>query len=75
MCLYAWNLAAVVGTDIYRSLLVTGREFSFPVGFLHEQHQMLISTPLKVTSFAFKQAHLLECVGKLARELVQVQRN
>ena len=74
MSLYAWNSAPVVGTDISQSLLVTGREFSFPIDFLHEQHQMLTSTPLKVTSFAVEHASLLECGQKLAKELVQVQR-
>ena len=69
MSLYAWNSAPVVGTDISQSLLITGREFSFPIDFLREQHQMLTSTPLKVTSFAAEQASLLECVQKLAKEL------
>ena len=75
MSLYAWNSAPVVGTDISRSLLVTGREFSFPIDFSHEQHQILTSTPRKVASFAAEQATLLECGQKLAKELVQVQRD
>jgi hypothetical protein len=36
--LYAWNSAPVIGTDISCSLLVTGREFSFPIDFCTKQH-------------------------------------
>ena len=38
MALYAWNSAPCIGTDISRSLLVTGREFQFPIDFSNEQH-------------------------------------
>ena len=61
MSLYARNSAPVVGTDISRSLLVTGREFNFPIDFSSEQHQILTSIPLKVSSFATEQARLLKC--------------
>ena len=64
--LYAWNLAQVIGTDISRSLLVVGREFQFRIHFLSEQHQLLTSTPPKVSSFAADQARLLECGRDLA---------
>jgi hypothetical protein len=74
MSLYAWNSAPVIGTDISRSLLVTGREFNFPIDFSSEQHQMLTSSPLKVTSFATEQARLLKCGQSIAKELIHVQR-
>ena len=70
MSLYGWNSAPVIGTDISRSLLVTGREFNFPMDFSTEQHQLLISTPLKINSFAADQARLLSCGRDLAKELI-----
>ena len=48
MSMYAWNSVPVVGTDISRSLLVTGREFNFPIELSTDQHQILTSNPLKV---------------------------
>ena len=74
MSLYAWNSAPVIGTDISRSLLVTGREFNFPIDFSTEQHQLLTSTPLKVNSFAADQARLLTCSRELAKELIHSHR-
>ena len=56
MSLYVWNYAPVVGTDISCSLLVTGREFNFPIEFSTDQHQILTSNPLKVSTFAVEQA-------------------
>ena len=64
----------MVGTDILRSLLVTGREFNFPIDFSSEQHQILTSSPLKVTEFATEQALLLKCGHSIAKELIHVQR-
>ena len=64
MSLYAWNSAPAIGTDISRSLLVTGREFSFPIDFSTEQHQMLTSSPAKMSTYAADQAGLLAC-GRL----------
>jgi hypothetical protein len=34
---YAWNSCPVLGTDLSRSLLVTGREFKFPIDFVSQQ--------------------------------------
>ena len=70
MSLYACNYAPVVGTGISRSLLVTGREFNFPIDFSTEQHQILTSNPLKVSTFAVEQARLLEWGRAIARELI-----
>jgi hypothetical protein len=33
---YAWNSCPVLGTDLSRSLLVTGREFKFPIDFVSQ---------------------------------------
>ena len=74
MSLYAWNSAPVIGTDISRSLLVTGREFNFPIDFSTEQHQMLTSKPSKVVNFAVDQANLLACGRDIARELIHAHR-
>ena len=75
MSLYAWNSAPVIGTDISRSLLVVGREFNFPLDFSTEQHQILTSSKLKVTSFAAEQARLLECGREIAKELIAYHRS
>ena len=56
MSMYAWNSVPVVGTDISHSLLVTGREFNFPIELPTDQHQILTSNPLKVSTFAVEQA-------------------
>ena len=74
MSLYAWNSAPVIGTDISRSLWVTGREFNSPIDFSTEQHQLLTSTPLKVNSCAADQAHLLSCGRSLAKGLICAHR-
>jgi hypothetical protein len=34
---YAWNSCPVLGIDLSRSLLVTGREFKFPIDFFSQQ--------------------------------------
>ena len=74
MALYGWNSMPVIGTDISRSLLVTGREFQFPIDFSTEQHQYLTSTPLKVNSIAANQAHLLSCGRELVKHLIHAHR-
>ena len=74
MSLYAWNSAPVIGTDISRSLLVVGREFHFPIDFSTERHQLLTSSPLRVSSFAAEQARLLECGRDIARVLIHDHR-
>ena len=74
MSLYAWNSAPVIGTDISRSLLVTGREFNFPIDFSTEQHQMLTSKPSKVVNYAVDQANLLACGRDIAKELIHAHR-
>ena len=70
MSLYAWNSAPVVGTGISRSVLVTGRDCKFPIDFLKEQHKILTSNSLKVSTFDVEKAHLLECGRAIARKLI-----
>ena len=74
MSLYAWNSAPVIGTDISRSLLVVGREFQFPIDFSADQHQMLTSSPARVSSFARDQARLLQCGREIATEIIHTHR-
>ena len=74
MYMYAWKYAPVVGTDISRSLLVTGMEFNSHIDFSTEQHQILTSKPMKVSTFAVEQSHLLECGRAIARELIHCHR-
>ena len=68
--LYACNSTPVVGTDISRSLLVTGREFNFPIQLSTDQHQILTSNSLKVSIFAVRQAGLIECGREIVRKLI-----
>jgi hypothetical protein len=51
---------------------VTGKEINFTLDFSQEQHQLLTSSPLKVSSFATKQAHLLKGGQRLAKQLIPV---
>lgn len=74
LSLYAWNSAPVVGTDISRSLLVTGREFSFPIEFNVEKARTLTSTSKAVVTFAQEQARLLGLSRQVARALVDEHR-
>ena len=74
MSLFGWNSAPMIGIDISRSLLVTGREFNFPIDFSIEQHQLIISTPLIINAFAADQARLLSCGRALASELIHTHR-
>ncbi|KAL3787769.1 LOW QUALITY PROTEIN: hypothetical protein HJC23_009820, partial [Cyclotella cryptica] len=45
MAMYAWNCAPVAGTDISRCLMVTGREWRFPLDYSTGAHLELISRP------------------------------
>ena len=74
MLLYAWNSGPIIGTDISRSLLVVGRKFSFPIYFCTFQHQILTSTPLRVSYFIAEQAHFLTCSRAIARKLIHAHR-
>ena len=47
---YAWNCLPVPGTDISRCLIVTGREWHFPIDFSNEKHLELVSRPRHIHS-------------------------
>ena len=49
--------------------MVTVLEFNSPIDFSTEQHQILTSNPLKVSTFAVEQSHLLEFGRAIAHEL------
>ena len=49
---FAWNSAPVSGTDISRSLVALGREFSFPIDFTVPQKFSLDLSPSAVESYA-----------------------
>jgi hypothetical protein len=70
LSLYAWNSAPVIGTDMSRSLLVTGRAFSFPVDFSAARHLDLVSTPNDVENYARDQAALLAACRDIYRVLL-----
>ena len=72
MSLHAWNSVPTyllhIGTDISMSLFVTRREFSFLVDFSTEQHQVLTSSPSKVSNFAADQTNLLHNMWQIGRQ-------
>jgi hypothetical protein len=74
LLIYAWNAACVPGTDIPRSLVVTGRVFSFPIDFSSSKHLDLTSTPEAVQSYAKHQATLLSASRDIARVLLDEHR-
>ena len=75
LLLYAWNSAPVVGTDIPRSLVVTGRVFSFPIDFSASKHLDLTSTPDQVTSYAKDQAQLMSASKDILKVLIDEHRS
>ena len=74
LLIYAWNSAPIPGTDISRSLVVTGREFSFPIDFSAEKHLELTSSPDSVSNFAKDQAKLLAASRGVAKVLLEEHR-
>jgi hypothetical protein len=49
---YAWNLCPVLETDLSRLLLVTGREFKFPIDFVSQQQLNFDASDNDKKSFA-----------------------
>lgn len=74
LLMYAWNAAPVPGTDIPRSLLVTGRIFQFPIDFSAAKHLELTSSPDTVQSYAKDQAKLLQASRDIAKVLLEEHR-
>jgi hypothetical protein len=49
---YAWNSCPVLGTDLSRSLLITGREFKFPIDFVSKKTVNFAASDNDKKSFA-----------------------
>ena len=75
LLLYAWNSAPCVGTEIPRSVVVTGRVFSFPIDFSASKHLDLTSTPDEVTNYAKTQAQLLSASKDILKVLIEEHRS
>jgi hypothetical protein len=69
-----WNSAPVPGTDISRSLIVTGREFHFPIDFSASKHLSLTSSPTTANQYAVGQAQLLSACRLVAKEMIHRSR-
>ncbi|KAL7504453.1 hypothetical protein ACHAXN_002097, partial [Cyclotella atomus] len=74
MGLYAWNCGPVPGTDISRCLMVTGREWRFPIDFCKNKHLELLSRPRHVHSFGRRQAEILSSCRKIGKCVVDETR-
>ena len=74
LLLYAWNSCPVPGTDISRSMVCVGREFSFPIDFSTGKHWELTSSVTTVSSYARDLAERLSACHEIAELLVQEQR-
>jgi len=75
LLLYAWNSCPVSGTDIPRSLVAVGREFTFPIDFSSGKHWVLISSPSTVVSYSKELATRLATCRQVAELLVREQRS
>ena len=71
---YAWNSAPVVGTDISRSLLVTGREYRFPIDIADSKHVTFNINETKLRSFARDLTTLLTKCREIYKVLIEEHR-
>jgi hypothetical protein len=74
LLIYARNSCPVPGTDISRSLVAVGREFSFPIDFSAGTHTELTSAPGAVASYSRDLAERLDACQDIAKLLVREQR-
>ena len=74
LLIYAWNSAPIPGTDLSRSLVAIGREFSFPIDFSSAKHLELTSSASTIKSFAHDQATLLKASRLIAQVLIDEHR-
>ncbi len=74
LLLYAWNLCPVPGTDISWSLVAVGREFAFPINYLHSKHWELTSSPATVDMYFKQLAKCLTACHNIVLLLVREQR-
>ncbi len=71
---FAWNLCPVPGTDISRSLVAVGREFTFPIDYSSRKHWELTSSLSTVVTYSRELATCLFACREVAELLVQEQR-
>ncbi len=74
LLLYAWNSCPVPGTDISRSLVAVGQEFSFPIDFSSSKHWQLMSSPATVDTYSKQLATQLSACPKVVELLAREQR-
>ena len=74
LLIYAWNSCPVPGTDISRSMVALGREFSFPIDFATGKHAELYSLPNTVESYSRDLATRLSACREIADLLVREHR-
>jgi hypothetical protein len=74
LLIYAWNSCPVPGTDISRSLVAVGREFSFHINFSAGTHAELTSAPGAIASYSCDLAERLDACQDIAKLLVCEQR-
>jgi hypothetical protein len=73
LLLYAWNSCPVPGTDISRSLVAVGREFTFPIDYSSRKHWELTSSLMMVESYSKDLAEWFGTCPKIAMLLVGEQ--
>ncbi len=71
---YMWNSCPIPGTDISRSHVAVGREFTFPINFLSGKHWELTLSASTVVSYSKDLAAWLLACCLVAELLVEEQR-
>ena len=72
LLLYAQNLAPIPGTDLSRSRVAVGREFSLPIDCFSSKHFELTScSPESVQSYAKIQAELISASCNIVKVLLE----
>jgi hypothetical protein len=74
LCCYAWNSAPVTGTDLSRSLIVTGREFRFPIEYTPSKAVNLNPSTNSVNNFAKTQEKILSKSREIFKILIHEHR-
>ena len=67
---YAWNSCPVPRSDISRSLVAVGREFTFPIDFSSRKHWQLTSSLATMDSYSRQLAQRLSACCNIAELLV-----
>jgi hypothetical protein len=74
LLLYAWNSCPIPGTNISRSLVAFGREFTFPINYSTNKHWKLTSSPSSMESYSKDLAVRLSALREVAQLLIQEHR-